>query len=440
MEKGIYNDFYQYLSGFFEKEIREAGSEPPGIRLLKTGAFQEFIRAGLPSNRHEDWKYTNLNRLLKADFRFREPTTAGPWTPPAFIAGLDACRIVLLNGRVIPEYSDPLPDGVRFLDTSAALGQPAYCSRLGTMAKYEEFPMVALNTAFFRDMHVLHFTGARPAERPVHLVHVYTGDAGPALVAYRSLVIADALSEATVIESFVSQGEHPVLVSYVSEQDIGESAVLHAYMLNEMEENGHLVHHREVVQERNSHLSHMNIALGDAALVRNDLNFRLRGTGSETNLFGSWVVDDRQHIDNHTLADHQMPHCNSTELYKGIMQGRSHAVFNGKVFVRPDAQKTKAFQQNNNVLLSDQATVNSKPQLEIYADDVKCSHGSTVGQLNPEAMFYLRTRGIGEEMARRILVEAFVSEVHTRIAFPPLRDHVQNLLKNKLQTENLITA
>lgn len=300
--------------------------------------------------------------------------------------------------------------------------------------------MVALNTAFFRDVHVLHFTGARPAERPVHLVHVYTGDAGPALVAYRSLVIADALSEATVIESFVSQGEHPVLVSYVSEQEIGESAVVHAYMLNEMDENGYLVHHREVVQERTSHLSHMNIALGDAALVRNDLNFRLRGTGSETNLFGSWVVDDRQHIDNHTLADHQMAHCNSTELYKGIMQGRSHAVFNGKVFVRPDAQKTNAFQQNNNVLLSDQATVNSKPQLEIYADDVKCSHGSTVGQLNPEAMFYLRTRGIGEEMAKRILVEAFVSEVHTRIALPPLRDHVQNLLKNKLQTENLITA
>ncbi|HEY0898461.1 MAG TPA: SufD family Fe-S cluster assembly protein, partial [Sphingobacteriaceae bacterium] len=193
-------------------------------------------------------------------------------------------------------------------------------------------------------------------------------------------------------------------------------------------------------QHRNSVVNNMNISLGEASLVRNELNFRLKGSGTQTNLWGSYVTSGRQHVDNHTVVDHQQPHCNSSELYKGIMTDRSHAVFNGKVIVRPDAQKTNAFQQNNNILLSDQAAVDSKPQLEIFADDVKCSHGSTVGQLNEEALFYLRTRGIGEEMARRILVEAFVSEVHSRIPIPALKDYVLKLLKHKLQSENLITA
>ncbi len=440
MEKGIYNSFYQYLTGYFENGIRtENRPEPPEIRLKRTNAFQEFSLKGLPSNRYEDWKYTNLNRLLKDDFRFPELQPVLDSRPPA-VAGQDVCRIVLLNGKVLPEYSDPLPDGCRFSDTPAALNKPDYAGKLGTLARDTEYPMVALNTAFFTDFHVLHIAAGRSIEKPVHLMHLYTGSTGPAFIAYRMLLIAEALSQATVMETFSSWGEQPVLVSYVSEQEIAESAVLQSYMVNEMEENSSLIHHREVRQEKNSNLNHMNIALGNASLVRNDLNFRLQGSGSETNLWGTYVVGDRQHIDNHTLADHQQPHCNSTELYKGIMQDRSHAVFNGKVYVRPDAQKTNAFQQNNNVLLSDLATVNSKPQLEIYADDVKCSHGSTVGQLNPEALFYLRTRGIGEEMARRILVEAFVSEVHARITYPALKDHVLKLLKNKLQSENLITA
>jgi Fe-S cluster assembly protein SufD len=440
MEKGLYNNFYQYLIGYFEKEIRNGETnEPPGIRIKRANAFQEFSLKGLPSNRHEEWKYTNLNRLLKEEFKL-QPDKAELDTGPQPIPGLEACRIILLNGRLLPEISDPLPEGVRFFDTAAAMAEPRYAEKLGEIARTEDSPVLALNTAFFKEFQVLHISGSKPVETPVHLIHYYSESSTPRFIPYRMLVIAEPLSEATIIETFSSAGQQPILISYVSEQEIAESAVLHSFLLNELEDDGYFIHYREVRQGSNSQVNQMNLALGNGSLVRNDLNFRLQGSGTQTNLWGSYVVSDRQHIDNHTLVDHQQPHCNSTEHYKGILQDRSHAVFSGKVFVRPDAQKTNAFQQNNNVLLSDQATVNSKPQLEIFADDVKCSHGSTVGQLNAEALFYLKTRGISEEMAKRMLIEAFVAQIHSRITLPPLKDHIHRRLTNKLQSENLITA
>lgn len=440
MEKGIFNDFYRYLVGNFETEhLPGRHFESPALLAKRASAFQIFNRKGLPSTAHEDWKFTNLNRLLKEAFTF-QPHSQNLEKLPAEIEGLDACRIVLVNGGLVPQLSDPLPEGVLFLNPDAALADMTYTEKIGSIAHDEENAMLALNTAFFKHFSVLHINARRVIEKPIHISHIFAGNGSPAFIPYRMLVLAEALSETTVIETFRSDSEQPALVHYVNEQQLKESAVLHSYLVNAPCENIHLIHHREVEQHRNSVFSNVNVTAGQAALVRNDLNFRLKETGTQTNLLGTYITTDRQHVDNHTLVDHQSPQCNSNELYKGIMMDRSHGVFNGKIFVRPDAQKTNAFQQNNNVLLSEQATINSKPQLEIFADDVKCTHGTTVGQLNESALFYLKTRGIGEETARRILIEAFVSDVHSQIRIPALKEYVFHLIREKLQSERLISV
>ncbi|WP_423147138.1 Fe-S cluster assembly protein SufD [Rubrolithibacter danxiaensis] len=440
MRKGIFNNFYQYLSENFEKEhLPERQFESAELLSKRVSAFQQFSLNGFPSINTEDWKFTNLNRLLKEDFKFQAGDKIFEKCTTA-ITGLDACKVVFINGKLAPELSDTLPEGVTFLDGGAALSKPQYTEKIGTIAFDEENSMLALNTAFFKEFSVLHVAAKKLIEKPIHISHIFTGNSSAAFIPYRMLVLAEELSEATLIETFRSSTTEPVFISYVNEQKLNQSAVLHSHTINSLGENMYLVHHREVQQCRNSIFNNTNISLGKASLVRNDLNFRLKETGTETNLLGTYITSDRQHVDNHTLVDHQSPNCNSSELYKGIMMDRSHAVFNGKIFVRPDAQKTNAFQQNNNVLLSDQATIDSKPQLEIFADDVKCSHGSTVGQMNEEALFYLKTRGIGEETAKRILVEAFVSDVHSKITIPALKEYVLDLLKLKLQNESLITA
>ncbi|HEY0898327.1 MAG TPA: SufD family Fe-S cluster assembly protein, partial [Sphingobacteriaceae bacterium] len=348
MEKGIYNGFYQYLIGYFEKEhLPERAFEPSELLAKRARAFQAFNLKGLPSNRYEDWKYTNLNRLLKDDFKF-QPTGEVPGYDVPQIPNLEACKIVLLNGRLVPEFSEPLPEGVRFFDSQSAIAQPEYVKKLGSLAVNEDNPILDLNTAFFKDFAVLHVTAKKLIDKPIHIIHHFTGNTSPAFVAYRMLVLAENLSETTVIETFHSNNEHPLLISYISEQEVGESAVLHSHLVNGLDEQVFLLHHREVDQHRNSVVNNMNVSLGEASLVRNELNFRLKGSGTQTNLWGSYVTSGRQHVDNHTVVDHQQPHCNSSELYKGIMTDRSHAVFNGKVIVRPDAQKTNAFQQNNN--------------------------------------------------------------------------------------------
>ncbi|KAA8485041.1 Fe-S cluster assembly protein SufD [Arcticibacter tournemirensis] len=439
MEKGIFNNFYQYLINRFpEGQALSRLNEPAWLSEKREAAFEIFKKDGLPSRKNEEWKFTNLERLLRDDYKFQSQDVSGKFS--AAVENLEASRIFILNGKFAPDLSDPLPDGMTFLDTAAALADARFEGKLGAIANDPDNSMLALNTAFFKDYSVLHIEAKKVIERPVHVTHIYTGSQEAAFVPYRMLVVAEKLSEATLIETFHSDTISPVFVSYVSEQQIDESAIFHSHIVNTLGDNVYFIHHREVFQFRNSVLNNSNILLGENPLVRNDLNFQLKGTGTETNLIGAYIMSGEQHADNHTLVDHQMPNCNSSELYKGILDDRSRSVFNGKVYVRPDAQKTNAFQQNNNMLLSDQATVNSKPQLEIFADDVKCSHGSTVGQMNKEALFYLNSRGIGEDTARRLLMQAFVFDVLSRIEIPELRDYTESLLHKKLHTENLEIA
>lgn len=435
MEKGIFNSLYNYLTASYEGLTKDSGA-PGWLSAKRDAAFSVFAAKGFPSRKNEEWRFTNLERFLSADFKFQ--TEYVPDNVPEALDGLEASRIVMINGRFAAELSDSVPDGMTFLDTAEALNDERFQAKFGTIAADPENSMIALNTAFFRECSFLHISAKALIERPLHIAHYYTLHSDAAFIPYRMIVVSEKASEATLIETFHSDGGAPVFVSYVSEQYISEAAVFHSHILNDLHDNIHFIQHREVIQEANSVLNNSNIAMGDTALVRNDINFRLKASGTETNLIGAYLLTGDQHVDNHTLVDHMMPHCNSSELYKGILTDRSRAVFNGKVFVRQDAQKTNAFQQNNNLLLSDQATVNSKPQLEIFADDVKCSHGSTVGQMNKEALFYLKARGIGEETAGRLLMEAFLVDVISRIDVEALREYAEALLHKKMAIPSLI--
>lgn len=437
MDKGIFNNFYTYLNSSYAGFRKDHhGHEPAWLTAQRDTAFNVFSEKGIPSKKNEEWRFTNLERFLGFDYKFQNETLID--NLPAELEGLEASRIVMINGRFAADLSDPLPEGLTFLDTAAALADPRFANKFGSVAVDPANSMLALNTAFFRECSVLHVSAKAIVTKPLHVAHYYTSHAEAAFIPYRTFVHAEKLSEATLIETFHSDAGAPVFVSFVSEQLIEEGAVFHSHILNDLHDNIYFIQHREVIQHANSVLNNSNIAMGDTALVRNDMNFRLTASGTETNLIGGYLLTGDQHVDNHTLVDHQMPHCNSNELYKGILTDRSRAVFNGKVFVRQDAQKTNAFQQNNNLLLSDQATVNSKPQLEIFADDVKCSHGSTVGQMNKEALFYLKARGIGEETANRLLMEAFLVDVISRIEIDALRNYAEGLLHKKLQNESLV--
>ncbi|WP_069657928.1 Fe-S cluster assembly protein SufD [Arcticibacter eurypsychrophilus] len=438
MKQGLYNNFYRYLiDSFDKKQAALTYIESVNLTAKRNEAFSIFKEMGFPTRKYEEWKFTSLSAALKDELQLMIEHDHSLINTNR-IHSLDAVHLVLVNGRFAPELSDALPEGITFYDTQATLAESRFADKISTLATEDDAPMLALNTAFFTEVSVLQIAAHAIVEKPVHVSHVFTVNDIAEFVPYRMLVIAEKHSEATIIETFHSDSlVHPLFVSYVCEQEVHESAVLHTHMINTLPENAYFVQHREVFQYRNSVLNNSNIALSDVTLLRNDLNFQLKDVGTETNLIGAYILTGDQHVDNHTLVDHQSPNCNTNEVYKGILLDTSHAVFNGKVFVRPDAQKTNAFQQNNNLLLSDQATVNSKPQLEIFADDVKCSHGSTIGQINEDALFYLQTRGIGEEAAKKLIMQSFIFDVILRIKIESLQDYVSDLLNKKLNTENL---
>jgi Fe-S cluster assembly protein SufD len=266
---------------------------------------------------------------------------------------------------------------------------------------------------------------------PIHLVFLSEPDFGPTVSHPRNLVIAEPGSQASVIETYIGTDGELYFTNSVTEAALGDGAILDFYKVERESTAAFHVATMEVLQGRDSRFTSHSVSLG-GALARSDLNVRLEAEGADCTLNGLFVGSGRQHLDNHTLIDHAKPHGTSRELYKGIMDGKSRGIFHGKIIVRPDAQKTDAMQTNKNLLLSKEALVNSTPALEIFADDVKCRHGSTIGQLDPGAMFYLRSRGIGEEEARHLLVYAFASDVAARIRIPPLRALVEQYLGLRL--------
>ncbi len=384
--------------GFVPEPPASAG-EPAWIETLHRDGFARFEKLGFPTAKDEAWRYTGLQPITETAWRRVERA---------------------------PRVAAILPRGVRVTPLSTARGAEG---QIGRIASFEKNAFAALNTALFSGVLVVEIEPGAVVAEPIEILHDAGASTSPEAVYPRVLVLAGERSEASVVETYTGGGSS--FTNAVTEIALSPGALLEHTKLQEEGGQARHVHTLAVSQARGSRFTSHNVALG-AALARTELTTVLAGEGAECSLYGLFVGRDRQHLDNRTVIDHASPHTVSRELYKGIMDGASRGVFHGTIVVRPDAQKTDAVQTNKNLLLSREALVNSTPALEIFADDVKCRHGSTTGQLDPAALFYLRSRGIGEEEARALLTWAFASDVVGRIRVPGVRMRVERELGVRL--------
>jgi len=424
----------QYVETF--ARLEPTLESPPWLRDLRAKGLESFKRRGFPGLREEAWRFTRVKPIADAPLSMVEV-----YRPNGFDAGVltretfdDAgCRrITVVDGHYAADLSrvGELPAGVVLTSLAEAVRTmpEAVEARLGALADGEE-PFVALNTAFIRDGAFLYVPDGVALEEPVHVVVASTGRY---TVSHpRVLVVMGKNSAATVVESYVGTGTG-YFTNAVTEIAGGENSDLTHCKLQREADTAFHVATQQVRLSANGRFSTENISFG-GALVRNDVNTVLDGEGIDCRVDGLYMAGERQHVDNHTFIRHAKPHCHSFELYKGILNGRARGVFNGRIYVDPDAQKTDAKQSNNCILLSDTARINTQPQLEIFADDVKCTHGATVGQLDQDAVFYMRTRGIDGAEARHILLYAFAGEVLERIGVDAIRSRLEKDLFDWLE-------
>lgn len=382
----------------------------------------------------EYWKYTRPTKVLNSTFV--QPET-GQFIDinPYKVPGLDAFRVVLVNGVFRPDLSElvGLPEGIEITGLTLAGTSSAAQQYLGKIAGNDKQIFTAINTAYATGGVVITAREKARCEKPIHIMHLQATDNG--ISQPRVLLVAKQNSELNIIQSYKSTVNTRTFTNSVVEVVVEQNARLSYNKIQIENEESLQLATEHVYQERDSYFAINTITL-NGSWVRNNLNIVIDGENCETHLNGLYPLNAHQHVDNHTLVDHRKPHCVSYELYKGILSDNSTGVFNGKVFVRKDAQKTNAFQQNANILMSENAQVNTKPELEIYADDVKCSHGCTTGQFDDEAIFYLRARGIGEQSAKNMLVYAFAGEVLDKIEIEPLKDQVSQLMAARFNWEH----
>jgi Fe-S cluster assembly protein SufD len=420
----------------FAALARELPDEPDAIVEVRRRALERFAEVGFPTLRWEEWRRTDVRPISEG--RFRRATGPGPVAAAVLAPHLfDAFRLVVVDGFPVPELSDlvGLPPGVRLGSLAAALAAEPdrVVSHLACHARPEDNPFTALNTAFFSDGAWLELAPRTVVDRPIHLLFVSTVDPGdtPRAAWPRNLVVAGEASEVTVVETWIGAADGAYLTCPVTEVVAGPGAVVDHYKVQHESPRAFHLATLQIDQQRSSSLFSHSVSTG-GAITRNDVNAVLAGEGGECTLNGLYLVADDQLVDNHMRVDHVAAHCNSYELYKGILDGRSRAVFNGRIHVHKGAQKTDAKQSNRNLLLSRGALAASNPQLEIFADDVRCTHGSTVGQLDDDAVFYLRSRGIGEAAARSLLTYAFASDIIGRIKVEPVRRRLEELMFARL--------
>lgn len=423
-----------YLSNFdfFESKLNGRGTIP--FHATRRAAISRFAELGFPTPHNEEWKYTNIAPLLKHKFKLsQEPVQVAKTAIAEFLFDdLPQNRLVFVNGRFVKELShvDARVKGLVLESLANALqrGDERTHKYLAQHASYENEAFVALNTAFADDGAFIRVPRHIVLDEPIHLLHISDASKVSFLAHPRNLFIIGEGSQVQIIESYHHLARQAYFNNVVTEMVMEENAIVdHVRIQNESRQAYHVAA-REVYQEKGSVYSSVSIDLG-GALVRNNFNLRLQAENCEGNLFGFYMAAGQQLVDNHTLIDHAMPHCNSKEHYKGILDDKAHGVFNGKVMVRPDAQKTNAYQSNQCLLLSNEATINAKPQLEIFADDVKCSHGAAIGQLDEDAAFYLRSRGIGEAEANAMLQHAYASEVLDHIKIEPVRERLDKMVQ-----------
>ena len=436
----------------YRQDFERLQSGPPWLQMLRQRGLSRFETLGFPTTKNEDWHFTSVAPIAERSFRLS--SIAGSGTREAGsdrressrrkadavnsigARAVDVARfgfgetswhtMVFLNGVFSEDLSSWLDGSVLATSLSEALeaGNPVLEQHLGKIAGFEQHTFTALNTAFIADGAVIEVPTDTVVEQPIHLLFISDGDGASHP---RNLIVAGRHSRATVIESYVSLRDGTYFTNAVTEIVVGEGAHVDHYKLQRESGQGFHVGTVQARQDRSSQLHSFSFAVG-GSLARTNIYTALDGDGATCTLNGLYLSDGSQHIDNQTSIEHIAPNCPSHEIYKGVLDGRSHAVFNGKVYVHPEAQKTDGKQSNNNLLLSPNARVDTKPQLEIFADDVKCTHGATVGRLDEVAMFYLNSRGIGRDTARTLLTYAFAADVLETIELDPLRKELEKMV------------
>ncbi|HLE55409.1 MAG TPA: Fe-S cluster assembly protein SufD [Thermoplasmata archaeon] len=434
-----------YVADFarFEKAIN--GGEAPWLQKARRAAIERFQAMGFPTQKQEAWKHTDIRPITRIPFQLdgsAEATRLPGDLIEAFTFGVLKCsQLVFVNGTFAPKlsYLRWLPEGVRVRSIGEArqMRPRELEPYLGKLAPFDKHAFTALNAAFFQDGAFVHVPKGAVVEEPIHLLHVSTASDRPTVSYPRNLILMEEDSQATIIESYAGLDKGVTLTNAVTEIDVGAGAVLDHYKMQRENDNAFHVSTTAIHQGRGSTVTSNSISLG-GSLVRNDVDTLFRDEGSELTLNGLYLLHGQQHCDNHTFIDHAKPACTSRELFKGIMDGKAQGIFYGKILVQKDAQKTNARQTNKNLLLSKESFADSTPALEILADDVKCSHGSTVGQLDESAVFYLRSRGIGEETARAMLTYAFASEIINSVKVASMRIKLDQLVLSRLPSTELL--
>lgn len=423
------------------QRIRPAlpGAEIPWLARARAAGLERFAQSGFPTTRDEDWKYTSLAALEKHVFAAAPAAAAaadaGALVRQLAFAGADGHLLVFQNGRYQPALSAPgrLPGGVTLCSLADALAQAPEPLESAFAGDDRQTVFGALNAAFAADGAYLHLARGAVLEQPVHLLFISSAAGGtePFATHPRNVIVAEEGAHATVIEHYAGSGDGPYFTNAVTQIFAAANAEIEHYKLQQEAVHAFHIGAVHARQQRDSRLAQHSIALG-AALARNDITTWFDAAGCEATLNGLYLSGARQHVDHHTRIDHAAPHGTSREYYRGVLDGAARAVFNGKVIVHPGAQKTDAHQANHNLLLSKFAEVDTKPQLEIYADDVQCTHGATVGQIDDAQLFYLRARGIEEAMAKALLVHAFAHDVIERIRVGALRSRLEQILYARL--------
>lgn len=427
----------QLVADFAKFEQGLNGEMAAPFHSVRRKAIEQFRIMGFPTVRHEEWKYTNIIPLTKANYELPTKNTLKIEDIPSaaeFIPA-DVIRVVLSNGIFMPEFSsvNKLPEGVTICGLNDAAHRTEIEQHIGTLLAVSDNAFTALNTAFARNGVFIRVAAGTILERPIAILYYADTRSAETLVQPRLLVEIERNAQATIIEHSTTIGTNATLVNAASEIIVENNASLKHYIIQDDTAASHITS-TQIKQEADSRYAAVTLTL-DGKIVRNTVGAELAGTNAETHFYGLVLGADKRLIDNHTTVDHAMPHCQSSELYKHILDDRSTAVFNGKVMVRKDAQKTNAYQSNRTILLSGGATINTKPQLEIFADDVKCSHGATSGYLDEEPLFYLRSRGISEDKAKALLLHAFAADVLGNIHLDDMREALDSIIALRLHDE-----
>lgn len=411
-------------------------SDDSPIHDIRSEAIKVFEQEGFPSKNKEAWKYTSLNKIIKQNYSLFPKTESSVEYRDVkryFLNDIDTFKVVFVDGVYSSFLSETTHDSFDVCLLSAALSKPkykpvieAYFNKVATRES-----LTSLNTAFAKEGAYIFVPNHREVEKPIEIINFSTGKETSLMVQPRNLVVVGENAHVQIIERHQSLSDNAVLTNSVTEIFAEQRAMVDYYKIQNDNTNASLIDSTYIKQEAGSHCRVHTFSFG-GNMTRNNLNFYQHGEHCESTLKGVTILEGKQHVDHNTLVHHIEPNCESHQDYKGIFGDASTGVFNGRVIVEKEAQKTDAFQQNNNLLIDDKSTINTKPQLEIFADDVKCSHGCTVGQLDEEALFYLRSRGIGQKEARALLMYAFANNVLESVKIPELKRRINKLIAKKI--------